>query len=292
MATVEAFGVQSGDRAFIRAAMEKPLLTHDRERELARRWRETGDEAALHELVSAYVRLVVGIATRFRGYGLPLGDLVQEGNMGLLQAAAKFEPEREVRFSTYARWYIRSAMQDFVLRNWSIVRTGTTAAQKKLFFNLRRVRARIEGAGGGASQVRQGVATALGVGVGEVEAMAQRLGAGDKSLNDAIGEENNGEWQDLLADRAPSPEERVIEDNAVTVRRSWLFRAFKELSPREQTILRARRLREESQTLAALGVKLGISKERVRQIEAEALHKLREALMRDDRASAAGLMPS
>src|SRR5215472_10323369 len=143
MGHIDDSSTQRANLGFVRASMQAPLLTRDREFELARRWRSKRDEAALHELVSSYTRLVIATAGRFRSYGLPIGDLVQEGNVGLMQAAARFEPERDVRFSTYAAWWIRSAMQDYVLRNWSIVRTGTTAAQKSLFFNLRRLRARV-----------------------------------------------------------------------------------------------------------------------------------------------------
>ncbi len=260
--------------------MRQPYLEREHERELARRWRDRGDEAALHELVSAYVRLVVGIAARFRGYGVPLGDLVQEGNVGLLQAASRFEPDRGVRFSTYARWYVRSAIQDFVLRNWSIVRTGTTAAQKAMFFNLRRAYARIDAVSGQAPihQTRERVARAFGVDCGLVEEMEQRLFAGDTSLNVGLAEGSDTEWQDLIADDAPSPEERVAEASDMRRRRGLLKRALSQLTTRERMIVRARRLDKDRRTLAALGRDLGISKERVRQIENEALNKLRAAL--------------
>ena len=279
MASADARDGGDGDREFVRAAMRQPYLERERERELARRWRDRGDEAALHELVSAYVRLVVGIAGRFRGYGLPLGDLVQEGNVGLLQAAARFEPDRNLRFSTYARWYVRSAIQDFVLRNWSIVRTGTTAAQKAMFFNLRRAYARIDAIGGHVpAQARERVARAFGVDSGLVEAMEQRLFTADKSLNAGLAEDSSTEWQDLVADDAPSPEEQVVEASDLRHRRGLLKRALSLLTPRERMIVRARRLEEERRTLAALGRELGISKERVRQIENEALDKLRAML--------------
>ncbi len=189
MAHVDDPQTQKANLAFIKASMELPLLARDEEFELARRWREDGDEAALHRLVRAYMRLVVSTASRFRNYGLPMGDLVQEGNVGLMQAAARFEPEREVRFSTYAGWWIRSAIQDFILRNWSIVRTGTTSAQKTLFFNLRRLRARIADASSGTLGVegRRLIARELNVGEAEVEAMEMRLSGGDQSLNAPIG---------------------------------------------------------------------------------------------------------
>ena len=281
MAASETRETLRANRTFIRSAMRAPVLEREHEGTLARRWREDGDEGALHELVSAYVRLVISIAGRFRGYGLPLGDLVQEGNVGLMQAAARFEPSRNVRFSTYARWYIRSAIQDFVLRNFSIVRTGTTAAQKSLFFNLRRARARFEGRGvAPGAEVRARIASALNVGAREVETMELRLAAGDKSLNDAVGEDGEGEWQDFLAEDAPGPEDVVVAAREHEHRLGWLKLALSELTPREQTVIRARRLRDKSLTLAALGQRLGISKERVRQIENEALAKLRATIVR------------
>ncbi len=283
------------NRSFVRKAMRAPVLARDHESELARRWRQDRDERALHELVTAYVRLVISIAGRFRGYGLPIGDLVQEGNVGLMQAAARFEPSRNVRFSTYARWYIRSSIQDFVLRNFSIVRTGTTASQKSLFFNLRRARARFEGQGAATGgEVRARIASALNVGPREVESMELRLSAGDKSLNDPVGEDGASEWQDFLADDAPGPEDVVVAVRERDRRLGWLKQALGDLTPRERTVIRARRLRENSLTLAALGERLGISKERVRQIENEALAKLRAAIVRrvGDRPAAGLPSPS
>ncbi|MEQ9639400.1 MAG: RNA polymerase factor sigma-32 [Alphaproteobacteria bacterium] len=270
---------EQANRDFIRQAMRAPLLDRDVERDLARRWRDDGDEPALHELTSAYMRLVVSIATRFRHYGLPTSDLIQEGCVGLLQAAARFEPEREVRFSTYASWWVRAAMQDYILRNWSIVRTGTTAAQKALFFNLRRLRARLDQADGPMTmESRDKVAKALKVSVTDVEAMEQRLAANDRSLNAAVTEDSDGEWQNFLPDERPGPEEVVTTRHDGEVRSRWLSDAMVELSAREREIIKARRLQEESVTLEHLGGRLGISKERVRQIEHQALRKLRSAL--------------
>jgi RNA polymerase sigma-32 factor len=238
--------------------------------------------AALHTLVRAYTRLVVSTAARFRNYGLPMGDLVQEGNVGLMQAAARFEPERDVRFSTYAGWWIRSAIQDFILRNWSIVRTGTTSAQKALFFNLRRLRARIADASSPTLGVegRRRIAEELNVTVADVEAMEMRLAGSDQSLNTPIGEAGEDDWQDLLADQRPSPEEVVIAMRDQAIRARWLAEALGELSPREQTIIRERRLAEDGATLEQLGRELGVSKERVRQLEHRALGKLRESMRR------------
>ncbi len=273
---------QRANLDFIRASMREPMLSRETEYELATRWREHGDEAALHRLVRAYTRLVVSTASRFRNYGLPMGDLVQEGNVGLLQAAARFEPERGVRFSTYAAWWIRSAMQDYILRNWSIVRTGTTAAQKSLFFNLRRLRARIEDISGDqlSHESRRYIADELNVAVGEVEAMEVRLGASDQSLNAPISEESEESWQDFLADPRPNSEEIVIGTKDAQTRARWLGEAIEELPPRERTIIRRRRLQEDGATLEELGRVLGVSKERVRQLEHRALSKLRESIRR------------
>jgi len=276
------------NRSFIASAMGKAMLSQEREFELAHRWRDNGEEAALHELVSAYMRLVVSIAARFRNYGLAMSDLVQEGNVGLMQAAARFEPEREVRFSTYASWWIRSAMQEFVLRNWSIVRTGTSANQKALFFNLRLLRAKIErgGATSLTEEVRAKIAADLKIPIGEVTAMAQRLAGRDQSLNEPIGEEGVDEWEDFLTDPGPNPEEITIDRHEGETRNRWLEAALGELNDREQLIIRARRLKDERSTLEELGSRLGITKERVRQIEHKAFEKLRTAVLRQARVPA------
>ena len=211
MVHIDDPATQRANLGFIKTAMRTPLLPRAHEFALARRWREAADTAALHELARAYTRLVIAIAARYRSYGLPVGDLVQEGNVGLMQAAWRFEPERDVRFSTYAAWWIRSAMQDYVLRNWSIVRTGTTAAQKSLFFNLRRLRARIEEQSGAPldDAGRRRIAAALGVALAEVEQMELRLGAGDLSLNAPLGDSEE-DRQDVIADDRPSPEQAAI----------------------------------------------------------------------------------
>ena len=282
MAHIDDPRTQRANLAFIRSSMEAPLLTRDHEFDLARRWREQMDEAALHELILSYTRLVIATASRFRNYGLPMGDLVQEGNVGLMQAAARFEPERDVRFSTYAAWWIRSAMQDYILRNWSIVRTGTTAAQKTLFFNFRRLRARIEKVSGGemTPEGRASIAEALDVSLAEVEAMEARLSGADQSLNAPVGEEGEEEWQNNLADTRPGPEEVVIGLRDAATRSRWLNEALSELTQRERTIIDQRRLREEGATLEELGRELGVSKERVRQLEHRALQKLKQSMLR------------
>ncbi|MEO1091783.1 MAG: RNA polymerase factor sigma-32 [Pseudomonadota bacterium] len=282
MGYVDTPDSQRANRHFIRRAMNAPLLTREHELDLARRWRNDDDEAALHELVASYTRLVVSTASRFKHYGLPMGDLVQEGTVGLMQAAARFEPERDVRFSTYAAWWIRSAMQDYILRNWSVVRTGTTAAQKSLFFNLRRLRAKLED--GTKPHMddsdRSFIARELRVNVGDVEAMEMRLAAGDQSLNATISIDGEDQWQDFLADERPSPEAAVggtMDRDKIS---RWLAESIAELNEREQTIIRERRLTEGACTLEDLGKVLGISKERVRQIEHRALQKLKASLLR------------
>ncbi|MDZ4381970.1 MAG: RNA polymerase factor sigma-32 [Parvibaculum sp.] len=285
MAHMDTPETQRANRRYMKSAMTVPLLDERREFELARRWREKKDEHALHELTRAYMRLVISLATRFRNYGLPYGDLIQEGNVGLMQAAARFEPDRGVRFSTYASWWIRAAIQDYILRNWSIVRTGTTAAHKSLFFNLRRLRALI------ANGTRQNlteedrifIAKRLGVGARDVETIDARLMSGDRSLNATFAEstaaESTAEWQDLLPCDRPLPDEEVMERHDGRQRSLWIESALESLNERELIIIRERRLRDDAVTLETLGMQLGISKERVRQIEHAALQKLRDALL-------------
>lgn len=281
MALAETSELRRGAQSYLRTVMRAPLLDAAHERELARRWREEDDVPSLHELITAYLRLVVAMAARFRHYGLPMSDLVQEGNVGLMQAAARFEPDREVRFSTYAAWWIRSAMQDFVLRNWSIVRTGTTSAQKALFFNLRRLRARIGDIGDAvmSAEATSRVAQALRVPERDVESMAARLSAPDRSLNAPLSEDGDGEWQDMLADEADDPEAIIMSSHDGAARTRLVHEAMLDLSDRERLIIRERKLEDEQVTLEALGERLGISKERVRQIEGAALEKLRRALI-------------
>jgi len=282
--------ISSANDRYVRQVMAVPMLTRERELELATAWKNNADEKALHELIRAYGRLAVAMAAKFRHYGLPLGDLIQEGNIGLMQAAARFEPDREVRFSTYATWWIRSAMQDYILRNWSIVRTGTTAAQKSLFFNLRRLRARIANATGEQQlnvDSRAEIARELNVPVADVVAMEQRMSGGDQSLNAPLSADGEDDWQEFLADDRPNPEEVVIGMKDAATRSAWLNQALGQLDERERTIIRERKLRDDEVTLEELGSTLGVSKERVRQLEARALGKLKIALLRlADRPSA------
>jgi RNA polymerase sigma-32 factor len=281
MAYIDDPVTQRANLDYIKAAMRQPMLERSDEFALAERWRNDKDPKALHELINAYARLVVSAASRFRNYGLPTGDLIQEGNVGLMQAAARFEPDREVRFSTYATWWIRSAMQDYVLRNWSIVRTGTTAAQKSLFFNMRRLRSQIENAGESLTdENREWIADQLKVAVSDVTEMEIRFAGADQSLNAPLRDASDDELQDFMPDGAPNPEDVVIGLRDAQTRSRWLAEAISDLSPREQQIIRQRRLEDEGVTLEFLGREFGISKERVRQLEQRAMGKLRAAIMR------------
>ena len=218
-------------------------------------------ERALHELTTAYMRLVISMASKFRHYGLPLADLVQEGNVGLMQAAARFEPSREVRFSTYAAWWIRSSIQDYVLRNWSIVRTGTTAAQKSLFFNLRRLRAKIDDTGDAVmtAENKKWVSEHLGVPERDVETMASRLSASDRSLNAPLATDGDAQWQDLLPDESATPDQVVMEERDNAKRKEWIAEALQVLNERETLIISERRLTDDSVTLEVLGKRLSAS---------------------------------
>ena len=213
MAYIDDPETQRANLAYIKTSMKAPMLEKEHELNLARRWRDDKDERALHELIQSYTRLVIAGASKFKHYGLPMGDLIQEGNIGLMQAADRFDPDRDLRFSTYANWWIRSHIQDYILRNWSIVRTGTTAAQKSLFFNFRRLRAKIESSKeseGLDTDDRTQIANDLGVKVTEVEQMEGRLSGTDSSLNAHIGTEGEEEWQNMLSDDRPNPEDIVL----------------------------------------------------------------------------------
>ncbi|MFC4349965.1 RNA polymerase factor sigma-32 [Fodinicurvata halophila] len=288
MAHYEDSQTQRAGARFIRRSMAEPMLSREHEFELATAWRKRQDEAALHELIRSYMRLVISSAMRFRHYGLPVNDLVQEGSVGLMQAAARFEPEREVRFSTYATWWIRSAIQDYILRNWSIVRTGTTASQKALFFNLRRLRAQIEEASGTSldDTGRSKIARDLKVALSDVESMELRLSGSDQSLNATLNDEEETEWQDFLADDRAGPEDSTMYALDIQQRSRWLSEALECLDQRERAIIEARRLAEDEDvvTLETLGQRLGVSKERVRQLENRALGKLRAAVLDYSRA--------
>ena len=268
------------DNRYIRQIMKQDLLEREEEQNLAVAWRDHEDEQALHRLILAYSRLVVSIASKFRHYGLPLGDLIQEGSIGIMQAASRFDPNREVRFSTYSVWWIRASIQDYVLRNWSIVRTGTTSAHKSLFFKLRRLRALIGEADGGVltDEGRQQIADTIGVNVNDVNHMEQRLYGADNSLNAPVGEASENQAQDFLVDERPTPEQSIATAKDAATLSSWLSEALEELSPREKMIIMRRRLDEDGATLDELGRDFGVSKERVRQLEARAMSKIKTNL--------------
>jgi RNA polymerase sigma-32 factor len=272
------------DSSVTRRAMSAELLDAETELELARKWRNEGDEAALHRLVNAYMRLAISMAAKYRRYGAPLNDLTQEATVGLMKAASKFDPERGVRFSTYAVWWIKASIQDYVMRNWSLVRTGSTSSQKALFFNMRRVRARIEAElsreGGEASpaDVQREIAEELGVPLRDVEMMEARLSGSDFSLNAQQAGEEGREWMETLEDDSTQAADEVAQRHDISMARGWLSEAFQTLTPRERMIITARKLSDTPETLESLGEKLALSKERVRQLEAQALRKMRNHL--------------
>ncbi|MCB1468511.1 MAG: RNA polymerase factor sigma-32 [Rhizobiaceae bacterium] len=274
---------ETARRNLIRTAMKAPYLQRDEEHELALRWKHAKDQEALNRIAIAHMRLVIAMASKFRHFSLPMGDLIQEGHVGLLEAAARFEPDRDVRFSTYATWWIRASMQDYILRNWSIVRGGTSSAQKALFFNLRRLRAKL--ATGSESltnaEVHKQIATIVGVSEADVANMDARFAGHDSSLNAPVGEDADAaDRMDYLVDDDPLPDEIVQERIDLERRNDWLNLALGALNDRELRIIRERRLQDNGATLESLGETLGISKERVRQIETRALEKLKVALVR------------
>ena len=268
-----------------REAMKAELLDAETELQLARAWRDHRDEAALHRLVTAYMRLAISMAAKFRRYGAPMSDLIQEAGLGLMKAAVKFDPERGVRFSTYAVWWIKASIQDHVMRNWSLVRTGSTSSQKSLFFNLRRVQARLEREASARGeeldrhQLRQRIATEVGVSLADVEMMQGRLSGADFSLNAAQSSDEEGrEWIDTLEDDSTQAAEQVEEAHDIDTLRRWLVSAMDVLTERERFIVTERKLRAAPRTLESLGQELGLSKERVRQLEAAAFAKMRKRL--------------
>jgi RNA polymerase sigma-32 factor len=265
-------------------AMSAELLDAETELALARAWRDHGDEQALHRLVTAYMRLAISMASKYRRYGASMNDLIQEAGVGLMKAASKFDPDRGVRFSTYAVWWIKASIQDYVMRNWSLVRTGSTSSQKSLFFNMRRVRAKLEREKGvefdtfTSHEIREEIATELGCPLRDVEMMEARLAGADFSLNAQQAGEEGREWVETLEDNGPTPLESVARDSDLGTARTWLSDAFRALTDRERMIIIARKLSDEPETLESLGVKLKLSKERVRQLEAQALRKMKKRL--------------
>ena len=266
---------------FVEEAKRYPMLSPERERELAYAWRDRGDHGALDVLVGSHLRLVMKIARGFAGYGLPLADLVAEGNVGLMQAAEKFDPDRGFRFSTYAMWWIRAAIQEYILHSWSLVKIGTTAAQKKLFFNLRRLKARLQEFEQGdlLPQTVKTIAKDLDVPEAEVVEMDRRLSGPDNSLNAMLSSEADSEWLEMLPDERPSQESIVGDIEEGRRRRDLLGAALKKLNPREREIVVERRLKEEPATLEELSHRYAVSRERIRQIEVRAVEKLQKAVV-------------
>ncbi|MDD7970579.1 RNA polymerase factor sigma-32 [Roseinatronobacter alkalisoli] len=275
----------SEDRTMSRQAMKAEFLDAETELQLAYAWRDQRDEAALHRLITAYMRLAISMAARFRRYGAPMNDLIQEAGLGLMKAADKFDPDRGVRFSTYAVWWIKASIQDYVMRNWSMVRTGSTSSQKSLFFNLRRVQARFEreamsrGEQLDPHQLRELIAHEIGVPLQDVEMMAGRLSGADYSLNATQSSDEDGrEWIEMLEDSSPQASDGIEQAHDMAQLREWLLNAMQVLTERERFILRERKLRPDPRTLEELGKELGLSKERIRQLEAAAFRKMRNAL--------------
>ena len=273
------------EQSLSRTAMKAELLDAETELALAYAWRDERDEQALHRLITAYMRLAISMASKFKRYGAPMNDLIQEASVGLMKAADKFDPDRGVRFSTYAVWWIKASIQDYVMRNWSMVRTGSTSSQKSLFFNMRRVQAGLEreasaeGRELDRQEMRELVAIEVGVPLHDVEMMEGRLSGSDFSLNATQSAEDEGrEWIDALEDDGPQASETVENNHDNDTLRQWLTTALTSLNEREQFIVRERKLRDDPRTLESLGTELGLSKERVRQLEAAAFGKMRKNL--------------
>ena len=275
----------STNMSLTRKAVKAELLDAETELQLAYAWRDSRDEAALHRLITAYMRLAISMAAKFKRYGAPMNDLVQEAGLGLMKAADKFDPDRGVRFSTYAVWWIKASVQDYVIRNWSMVRTGSTSSQKSLFFNMRRVQAQLEREAqqGGETldkhQLNQLIATEVGVPLNDVEMMDGRLSGSDFSLNATQASDEEGrEWIDTLEDENSRADLNVEEEHDQEKLADWIGVAMDSLNEREQFIVRERKLIENPRTLESLGTELSLSKERVRQLEAAAFGKMRKYL--------------
>ena len=277
---------ENASKSLVKAARNAPYLQREEEHTLAVKWVEHDDQQALHKLAAAHMRLVIAVAAKFNRYGLSMSDLVQEGHVGLLEAAARFDPHREIRFSTYATWWIRASVQDYILRNWSIVRGGTSSGQKSLFFNLRRLRAKITKSGKytNSQELYHELASAIGVSVKDVATMDARLGGPDISLNAPLttDDETASERQDFLESDEALPDDAVGYIIDGERKSEWLKSALGVLNERELLIVNQRRLSDDGATLEKLGAELGISKERVRQLENRALEKLRTALVKDN----------
>jgi RNA polymerase sigma-32 factor len=267
-----------------------PMLEPNEEYMLAKRWQQHEDTEAAHKLVTSHLRLVGRIAMGYRGYGLPMGEVISEGNVGLMQAVKRFDPDKGFRLATYAMWWIRASIQEYILRSWSLVKMGTTASQKKLFFNLRRVKGQIQAIEEGElrpDQVTE-IANKLGVSEEDVVSMNRRLG-GDASLNAPVrADAESGEWQDWLVDETPDQEEQLAESEELALRRGLLENALKTLTDRERQIFEARRLRDEPATLEDLSTEFGVSRERIRQIEVRAFEKVQRAVQKANSKIEAG----
>ena len=281
-ATIPASGGEAGLNRYLAEIKKFPILAPEEEYMLAKRWTEHQDTDAAARLVNSHLRLVAKIAMGYRGYGLPLAELISEGNIGLMQGVKKFEPERGFRLATYAMWWIRASIQEFILRSWSLVKMGTTAAQKKLFFNLRRMKNRIEAFEDGdlkPEDVKK-IATDLGVSEEDVVSMNRRMAmGGDTSLNVPLRDDSEGSWQDFLVDSEPLQDERVADAEETRIRHDLLVEAMAALNDRERHILTERRLTDEPKTLEELSQVYDVSRERIRQIEVRAFEKLQKALM-------------
>jgi RNA polymerase sigma-32 factor len=282
--SIPASGGEAGLNRYLAEIKKFPILSPEEEYMLAKRWREHGDTDAAAKLVNSHLRLVAKIAMGYRGYGLPVSDLISEGNVGLMQGVKKFEPDRGFRLATYAMWWIRASIQEFILRAWSLVKMGTTANQKKLFFNLRRMKNQINAFDEGdlKPQDVQKIATDLGVSEEEVVSMNRRMAmGGDTSLNAPLKDsEGESQWQDFLVDSGPLQDELIAEDEESQVRHDLLVTALNSLNDREKHILMERRLADEPKTLEELSQVYGVSRERIRQIEVRAFEKLQAALLR------------
>jgi RNA polymerase sigma-32 factor len=281
-ATIPAMSGEAGLNRYLAEIKKFPILAPEEEYMLAKRWTEHQDTDAAAKLVNSHLRLVAKIAMGYRGYGLPVSELISEGNIGLMQGVKKFEPERGFRLATYAMWWIRASIQEFILRSWSLVKMGTTAAQKKLFFNLRRMKNQIEAFEDGDLKPEDvtKIATDLGVSEDDVISMNRRMAmGGDTSLNVPLREEGDGQWQDWLVDTEPLQDERVADAQESQVRHELLVEAMQALNDREKHILTERRLTDEPKTLEELSQVYDVSRERIRQIEVRAFEKLQKALM-------------
>ncbi|SDN14775.1 RNA polymerase, sigma 32 subunit, RpoH [Methylobacterium phyllostachyos] len=280
--TLPVLANEGGLSRYLDEIRKFPMLEPTEEFTLAKAWRDAGDREAAHRLVTSHLRLVAKIAMGYRGYGLPIGEVVSEGNVGLMQAVKRFDPDKGFRLATYAMWWIKAAIQEYILRSWSLVKMGTTANQKKLFFNLRKAKGKISALDEGdlkPDQVKQ-IATRLGVPEQDVIDMNRRL-SGDTSLNAPLREEGEGEWQDWLVDNSPSQETVLAREQEGQNRLSALRDALGVLNPRERRIFEARRLAEDPITLEDLSGEFGVSRERVRQIEVRAFEKVQEAVKRN-----------